>query len=88
MKMTIDRSLCDHALNECENCFARLILNPLGEDRHCVTEFVDDGDPHMVLTLMYDGRTEVLHLTPEDRAMVANLGWSQFVQIMPDFFRA
>jgi len=88
MKMTIDRSLCNHVLNECERCFGRLILNPLGEDRHCVTDFVDDGDETMVLTLMYDGRTEILHLSPDDRALVANLGWSQFVEVMPDFYRA
>jgi hypothetical protein len=87
MKVTIDRSLCDHVLSECEQCFARFIKNPLGEDRYCITEFVDDGDPVLTLTLRYDGNEEVLVLTPEDRERVVTEGWSNFVKIKPRFYR-
>jgi hypothetical protein len=74
-------------LSECEQCFARFIKNPLGEDRYCITEFVDDGDPVLTLTLRYDGNEEVLVLTPEDRERVVTEGWSNFVKIKPRFYR-
>ncbi len=88
MKMVMDRSLCDHQLPKCERCFARLLVNPFGEDRHCITEFVDDGDPTLYLKLLYDGNEQDLVLSPEERELVANLGWSEFVDVMPNFYRA
>jgi hypothetical protein len=88
MKVTIDRSLCNHVLPECEACFARFIRNPQSEDRYCITEYQEDNDPDLTLTLRYDGREEVLVLTPEQREMVANEGWSQFVKVKPSFYRA
>ncbi len=88
MRMTVDRGLCNHALPECERCFARMMVPPLGADRHCVTLFEEDGDPVLHLTLRYDGHEQHLDLSPDDREMVANLGWSQFVEVMPNFYRA
>jgi hypothetical protein len=87
MKVTIDRSLCDHVLPECERCFARFVSNPLGEDRYCITELVDDGDEVLNLTLKYDGVQEVMSLSPEQRKLVASEGWSQFVSVQPKFYR-
>jgi hypothetical protein len=87
MKVTIDRSLCDHALSECERCFARFLRNPMGEDRYCITEYEEDDDETLILTLKYDGLVEVLHLSPEQRELVANEGWSQFVKVRPRFYR-
>ena len=87
MKVTIDRNLCDHALPECERCFARFIKNPEGEDRACITEYVDDGNEILTLTLKYDNELEVLTLTPEQRQAVALDGWSQFVKVRPKFYR-
>ena len=87
MKVTIDRSLCDHVLPECEQCFARFIRHPLGEDRYCITEYVDDGDPILTLTLKYDGHEEVLVLSPDERERVAADGWSAFVKVRPAFYR-
>lgn len=88
MKVTIDRNLCDHVLPECERCFARFIGNPESTDRYCITEYVDDHDPILTLTLRYDGLEEVLQLTPEQRALVVTEGWSQFVKVPPKFYRA
>lgn len=87
MKVTIDRRLCNHVLSECEQCFARFVKNPLGEDRYCITEFVDDDDPILHLTLRYDEYEEVLHLTPEEREQVAVDGWSKYVKVPPRFYR-
>ncbi len=87
MKVTIDRNLCDHVLSECEQCFARFVRNPEGEDRPCISEYVEDGDPTLVLTVRYDGHEEVLLVPPEERELVASTGWSQFVSVPPSFFR-
>jgi hypothetical protein len=87
MRIIINRDLCDHVLPECEQCFARLVRNPLGEDRPCITEFVDDDDPTLLLTLRYEGREQVLTIPPESRELVASTGWSQFVDVAPRFYR-
>jgi hypothetical protein len=87
MKVTIDRSLCNHALSECERCFARFVSNPEGEDRMCITEYIEDDDPILTLTLKYDGYEEVLSLTPEQRKLAASEGWSQFVKVKPRFYK-
>jgi hypothetical protein len=87
MKVTIDRNLCNHALSECERCFARFISNPEGGDRMCITNYLEDNDLVLTLTLKYDGHEEVLNLTPEQRQLVASEGWSQFVKIKPQFYR-
>jgi hypothetical protein len=87
MKMVIDRSLCNHALPTCERCFAPVLRFPLGLDRHCITEFEDDGDPLLHLTVHYDDQVAELVLTPEERELAANLGWSEFVAVMPAFYR-
>jgi hypothetical protein len=87
MKVTIDRNLCDHVLPECERCFARFVSNPESVDKLCITEYLDDGDPTLYLTLRYDGQEENLLLSPEERELVASEGWSQFVRVKPKFYR-
>ena len=87
MKVTIDRSLCDHVLPECERCFARFVKNPDSVDRVCITDYVEDDDPALTLTLRYDGLEEVLVLAPHEREAVALDGWSSFVKVKPKFYR-
>jgi hypothetical protein len=87
MKVTIDRQLCDHALPECEACFARFMRNPQGVDRACITDYVEDDALILTLTLRYDGLEEVLELSPQDCELVASEGWSRFVKVPPKFLR-
>lgn len=87
MKVTIDRSLCDHALSECERCFARFVQDPLAVDRTCIIEFVEDADPVLYLKVKYDGMEEELVVPPEKREEVATTGWSQYVKVKPRFYR-
>jgi hypothetical protein len=88
MKVTIDRDLCNHVLPTCERCLGLFLRNPLGEDRPCITDFVDDGDPLLTLMLRYDrGQHEVLVLTPEQRELALTEGWSQFVRVVPAMYR-
>jgi hypothetical protein len=88
MKVTIDRNLCDHVLPECERCFGRFLDDPEGFNRPCITDYVDDGQLMLTLTLRYDGLEEVLHLSPEEREAVARDGWSSYVTVPPSFYRA
>jgi hypothetical protein len=87
MKVTIDRSYCDHVLPECERCFARYVRSPDGPDRPCITEYVEDGDPILHLTVRYDGLEETLFVTPEARERVILDGWSHYVRVPPKFYR-
>jgi len=49
---------------------------------------VEDDDPILYLTLKYDQEEEEFALTPEERALIATDGWSQFVHVQPKFYRA
>jgi len=59
----------------------------MGEDRYCITDYEEDRDETLHLTLKYDGLVEKLHLSPEQRALAASEGWSQFVTVEPKFYR-
>lgn len=88
MIVVIDRNLCDHVLPTCEQCFARFLRHPMGEDRYCITDYVENGDPMLMLTLKYDGaEEEQFILSPEQCEQMANEGWSQFVKVKPKFYR-
>jgi len=52
------------------------------------TKYVEDDDPILYLTLKYDHEEEEFALTPEERALIATDGWSQFVRVQPAFYRA
>ena len=66
MRVTIDRNLCNHGFSECARCFARFVSNPRGEDYLCITEYVEDDDPILHLTLRYGVEEEVFDLMPEE----------------------
>jgi hypothetical protein len=87
MRVTLDRSLCDHVLPECERCLGRFLKDPQSVDRPCIVEYVEDGDPLLHLTVRYDGLEETLVLTPAQREVVAMDGWSGFVKVTPRFYR-
>jgi hypothetical protein len=61
--------------------------DPEGVDRVCITDYVEDEDEALTLTLRYDGLEEVLVLSPEQRHVVAVDGWSNYVKVPPKFYR-
>lgn len=88
MKVTIDRNICSAALNACEHCFTFFAEHPMGVDRYCIVEQVDDGKDDLTLTLRTDGVERTLVLDDERRKLVTTEGWSSLVDFVPDFYRA
>jgi ferredoxin len=88
MKVTIDRNICDAALNACEHCFSIFAQNPQGVDRYCIVEQLDDGSEVLTLTLRTDGVEKSLVLDHAQRQMVATEGWASLVDFIPNFYRA
>ncbi len=88
MKVTIDRNICSAALNACEHCFSFFAEHPMGVDRYCIVEQIDDGRDAMTLTLRTDGVERTIDLDEAKRQQVVTEGWSSLVDFIPDFYRA
>jgi hypothetical protein len=88
MKVTIDRNICDAALNACEHCFSFFADHPMGVDRYCIVDQADDGSDVLTLTLRTDGVERTLLLDEEKRKLVVTDGWSSLVDFVPDFYRS
>jgi len=88
MRVTIDRNICTAALNACEHCFSFFAEHPMGVDRYCIIEQVDDGKDDLTLTLRTDDTERTLVLNDEQRKLVTTEGWSSLVDFVPNFYRA
>ncbi|KAA3656863.1 MAG: hypothetical protein DWQ04_29835 [Chloroflexi bacterium] len=87
MRIIIDRGLCNSGLAFCQRCSAAFIGNPMGYDRPCIREIVEDGSELLTLEMYTDGRTLVVELTEEDREIAAVEGWESLVNFDPALFR-
>ena len=66
MKIIMDRGLCDAALSFCARCSATYFQKPMGTDRPCVLNVIDDGkDDVLEFYVRSDGRTLHFELTDE-----------------------
>ena len=64
MKIVMDRSYCDTALPFCARCSAAYFQKPLGTNRPCSVDIVNDGNEEMLhFTVRADGRTLEFDLT-------------------------
>ncbi|HLF28940.1 MAG TPA: hypothetical protein VJG32_21650 [Anaerolineae bacterium] len=87
MKVTIDRNICNAALNVCEHCFSFFAQHPLGVDRFCIVEQVDDGSDKLTLTILTDGQKRTVELDDAQRQLVVTEGWASLIDFVPDFYR-
>lgn len=87
MRVKINRDVCPAHLAFCERCLGQFLKEPLGYERRCFEELVDDGQEDLTIELHSKGHDVVLVLTPEQRRMVAGEGWSHFAGFMPDMYR-
>lgn len=89
MKIVMDRSYCDAALPFCARCSAAFFQHPLGTDRPCVTDVIDDGDDDV---LRFEMRTEghklEFVLTDELQEGLALEGWEFLADFDPSLFRS
>jgi hypothetical protein len=80
MKVVINHDTCQHAGAFADRCLAATIRNPLGHERYCAAEVVDDGRPELTVVLIFDGQEHTLILHDElERESVASEGWPAFL---------
>lgn len=88
MRIVMDRSYCDASLSFCARCSAAFFQKPLGTDRPCIVEIVDDGNEDMLhFELLTDGRTLSFDLTEDLQEGLAAEGWEFLADFQPEFFR-
>lgn len=88
MRIIMDRGLCDAALTFCARCSAAYFSKPLGTDRPCVVEVIDDGkDDLLHFEVRTDGRVLEFDLTDEVQEGLATEGWEFLADFDPAFFR-
>ena len=88
MKIVMDRSYCDATLPFCARCSALFFQKPLGTDRPCVVEVIDDGREDLLhFEVRTDGRTLEFDLTKELQTGLALEGWEFLADFDPNLFR-
>lgn len=88
MKIVLDRAYCNAALSFCARCSAAFFQHPLGTDRPCVVDVIDDGrDELLHFEVRTDGRTLEFDLTKELQEGLALEGWEFLADFDPGFFR-
>lgn len=88
MHVIIDRGLCNTELSFCQRCSASLIRHPMGYDRPCILEIIDDESEHLTLEMYTDGRTLEVELSDEDQELAAVEGWEALADFDPALFRS
>lgn len=88
MKIVLDRGYCDAALSFCARCSAAFFRAPMGTDRPCVVDVIDDGREDLLhFEVRTDGRTLEFDLTKELQEGLALEGWEFLADFDPGFFR-
>jgi hypothetical protein len=87
MYVKINRNLCSVHLSMCERCFGKFLRYPLGYERRCFEEFVDDGEDLLTID-MISGTNEVrLVLDETQRQLIAGDGWAYFVDFAVPMYK-
>jgi len=79
MKIVINHDNCKHADAFATRCLAETMQFPLGHQRYCASEAVDDGKPELTVVLIFDGQEHTLVLDEMEREIVAGEGWPAFL---------
>ncbi|RME58685.1 MAG: hypothetical protein D6790_11620 [Caldilineae bacterium] len=84
----MDRGLCDATLTFCARCSAAYFQKPLGTDRPCVVNVIDDGNEDVLeFYVRTDGKTLHFELTDEIQEGLALEGWEFLADFDPALFR-
>ncbi len=87
MRVKIDRNVCSAQLAFCERCLGKFLQEPMGYERHCFEEIIDDGRPELTIDLFSGDHHVILELTEEQRLRAAKEGWSYLVDFVPEMYR-
>ena len=88
MIIIMDRGLCDASLTFCARCSATFFQKPLGTDRPCVVQIIDDGDDEVLaFVVLSEGHTLRFHLTEETLEGLRLEGWEFLADFDPALIR-
>jgi hypothetical protein len=88
MRIVMNRGYCDASLPFCARCSAAFFRKPMGTDRPCIVEIVDDGrDDLLHFQVLTDGRSLEFDLTDEIQEGLSAEGWEFLADFNPEFFR-
>lgn len=87
MRVKINRNVCDANLAFCERCLGKFLREPLGYERHCFEEIIEDGSDKLTIDL-HTGQDDItLVLDDEQRKLAAGEGWAYFVDVPVPIYR-
>lgn len=87
MFVKINRDSCGAHLAYCERCLGRFLQYPLGYERRCFEELVDDGSDDLTLELHMNNQVLTLTLDEAQRELLAADGWANYVDIAVPMYR-
>ncbi len=87
MKVKINRNVCPAHLAFCERCLGQFLKYPLGYERRCFEEMIDDGSDELTIELHTGENDLVLTLDEQQRQEMAAEGWAYFVDIPVPMYR-
>ncbi len=70
MKITINHDTCKHSAAYADRCLAATIRNPLGHERYCMAELIDDGHSDLTITLIVNGQSQTFTLSSDTEQAV------------------
>lgn len=80
MYVKLDRNTCGHHISACERCLGKFLRNPMGYERQCFEQVVDNGDENLTLDITSGDNHYRLVLNEEQRLMLAGEGWAKVLE--------
>lgn len=87
MYVKINRNVCGHQLPVCERCLGKFLANPMGYERQCFEEIVDDGSDLLTIDLLSGTEEMRLVLNDDQRKLLAGEGWATFLDLNVPIYR-
>jgi hypothetical protein len=87
MYVKLNRNNCGAHLALCERCLGRFLEYPMGYERHCFEEIIDDGKEDLTLDITSGDHHVTLVLDEEQRKLMAGEGWALFVDFPVPMYR-
>ena len=87
MRVKINRNVCPAQLSFCERCLGQFLRFPLGYERRCFEELVEDGSDLLTIELHTGDHDLVLKLDEDQRKLLAGEGWATFLDFAVPMYR-
>jgi hypothetical protein len=81
MYVKLNRDVCGHEIATCERCFGRFLLYPMGYERQCFEEIVDDGSDLLTIDIHSGDKDYHLVLDEKERKLLAAEGWAKVLEL-------